>query len=554
MGLYTKLPDRINEMDVIVAGGCIIASRLVEADRGLSVLVIESGKNNYHEPRVLHPAFWPSHIAPGNEFTQFYQGPESDHMAGRRGFVPTAQVLGGGSSINTALYSRAVRSDFDSWNMSGWSTEDLEVYHGPGPRDRHGYEGPMQISGGPFRSTRLENEFIAALGHVGWPELEDNNDLDSVNGVMRAMHYIDPLGRRQDTAHMYLHPLLQDGDHPNLHVLVETQVERVLVENGTAVGVVHRANPVVQPSADGAQPLSQTTRAKRMVILAGGPFGSPLLLERSGIGNPQVLDRAGIPLVASLPGVGHDYLDHHGMIYPYKSTLGPEETMDALNSGRLDPATLIAKGDKLLGWNSVDAQAKLRPTDAGIAELGSEFQKAWERDFSQVPDKPLMMLSPFGGFPGDPSSIPAGQYFGMVAFSLHPYSRGHLHITGPNIDDPADFDPAVASDHHGLDIKNHVWMYKKQREAARRMEVYRGEVEGWHPSFPTSSQAYEAPSVYPLADVQDIEYSTDDDKIIEQWMRDHIDSIWHPMGTCKMGPLEERGSWTRRWACTASGG
>ncbi|KAK8102288.1 hypothetical protein PG984_015434 [Apiospora sp. TS-2023a] len=552
MGLYTNLPDNINEVDVIVAGGgaagCIVASRLADADRRLSVLVIESGKNNYHESRVLHPAFWLSHIAPGNEFTKFYQGPESDHMAGRRGFVPTAHVLGGGSSINTALYSRAVRSDFDSWNMPGWSAEDvlpymkkLEKYHGPGPRDRHGYEGPMQISGGPFRSTRLEDDFIAALEQVGWPELEDNNDLDSVNGVMRAMRYVDPIGIRQDTAHMYLHPLLQDGDHPNLHVLVETQVERVLVENGTAVGVVHRASPTFQPSADGAQPLSRSTRAKRMVILAGGAFGSPLLLERSGIGSPEVLERAGIPLVASLPGVGHDYLDHHGMMYPYKSSLEPDETVDALNAGRLDPATLIAKGDKLLSWNSVDAQAKLRPTDADIAKLGPEFQSAWERDFSQIPDKPLMMLSPVGGFPGDPRSIPDGQYFGMVTFSLHPYSRGHLHITGLNIDDPPDFDPAVASDPHGLDIKNHVWMYKKQREVARRMAVYRGEVEGWHPSFPTSSQAYEAPSVYPLTDVQDIEYSTDDDKIIEQWMRDHIDSIWHPMGTCKMAPLEERG-------------
>lgn len=207
------------------------------------------------------------------------------------------------------------------------------MYHGPGPKDRYEYEGPMQVSGGPFRSARLENEFIAALDQAGWPELEDNNDLDSVDGVMRAMRYVDPLG--------------------------------------TAVSAVHKANPAFQPpSVDGAQPPSRTTRAKRMAILAGGPFGSPLLLERSGIGDPKILERAGVPLVTSLPGVGHDYLDHHGMMYPYKSSIGPDETVDAFNVGRLDPATLIAKGDKFLSWNSVDAQAKLRPTDVNIAKLG----------------------------------------------------------------------------------------------------------------------------------------------------------------------------------------
>ncbi|KAK8070658.1 hypothetical protein PG997_010861 [Apiospora hydei] len=557
MGLYTKLPDNIT-VDVIIAGGgaagCIVASRLADADRDLSVLVIESGKSNYHEPRVLHPAFWYSHIAPGNEFTQFFQGPETEHMAGRRSFVPTAHVLGGGTSINTALYSRAERSDFDSWDMPGWSAEDvlpymkklkllqLEMYHGPGPRDRHGYDGPMQMAGGPFRSTRLENDFIQALGQVGWPELEDNNDLDHANGVMRAMRYADPSGRRQDTAHMYLHPRLQDGNHPNLHVLVETQVERVLVENGTAVGVVHRPNPAFQSSVDGAHSPSRTTRAKRMVILTEGPFGSPLLLERSGIGHPQALERAGVPLVASVPGVGNDYLDHHGMMYSYKSSLGPEETVDAPNAGRLDPATLVANGDKMLSWNSVDAQAKLRPTDADVARLGPEFQKFWDRDFHQVSDRPLMMLSPVAGYPGDPRNVPLGPYFSLITFSLHPLSRGHLHISSPNIDDPPDFDPAVASDPHGLDIKTHVWMYKKQREVARRMAVYRGEFEGCHPSFPASSKAYEAPpSEGPLAEVQDLEHSADDDKIIEKWMRDHIDSIWHPTGTCKMAPLEENG-------------
>ncbi|KAI0378206.1 putative alcohol oxidase [Hypomontagnella monticulosa] len=541
MGLYTTLPDDIQEVDVILVGGgcasCIIASRLSDADPSLSILIVESGTNNYELPTVVHPGFWFSHLAPDNKYTRFFQGPKSKELADRKATVPTGHILGGGSSMNMSLYSRAQRSDYDAWKVPGWSADDLlpymkkfETYHGPGPKDRHGYDGPIEVSGSRFRSSRLESDFINALGKLGWPEIEDINTLDNVNGVMRALRYVAPDGRRQDTAHKYLHPRLQDGKHPNLHVLVESQVDRVIFDGTKASGVAYRPNPAFQSPGE-----TRVVKAKRMVIVCCGPLGTPLVLERSGIGSPEVLERAGVPVLVDLPGVGSDYEDHHSMMYAYKSDLNPDETLDGVNSGRLNPGELIVNNDAKLGWNSVDAQAKLRPTEADIASIGPEFQKAWDREFKDVPDKPFMMMSPVAGFPGDPNLVPAGQYFGVVTFSLYPFSRGHLHITGPSIDDPPDFDPGLFSDAEGLDVKNHIWMFKKHREVLRNMDVFRGEIPGMHPEFPAGSKA--AMSTNP----DKLEYTPEDDKIIEKWVREHADSTWHPIGTCKMAPREKLG-------------
>jgi alcohol oxidase len=144
-------------------------------------------------------------------------------------------------------------------------------------------------------------------------------------------------------------------------------------------------------------------------------------------------------------------------------------------------------------------------------------------------------------FPGDPSSVPAGQYFAVSAFTVYPYSRGHLHITGPELSDGLDFETGFFSDAGGIDIKKHMWAYKKQREIVRRMETYRGEVAGGHPPFPAGSKAANIETDGPLTDVQDIEYTAEDDAVLEQWLRENVGTTWHSVGTCKMAPPEKMG-------------
>lgn len=231
------------------------------------------------------------------------------------------------------------------------------------------------------------------------------------------------------------------------------------------------------------------------------------------------------------------------MLYPYKTSVGTDQTMDGLLSGRVNVGELIPKNDPLLSWNGVDVQCKLRPTDSDIASLGTDFQAAWEKDFKNSPDKPLMILSIVSCFPGDPSGLPAGQYMGTAAFSTHPFSRGRIHITGPKFSDPYDFDAGFLADENGIDQKKHFWMYKKQREIVRRMETFAGEVAAGHPEFPSGSKAAVVVDAMPgpASEVQDVEYTPEDDEAIEKFLKERISTTWHSMGTCKMAPIEDGG-------------
>jgi alcohol oxidase len=130
----------------------------------------------------------------------------------------------------------------------------------------------------------------------------------------------------------------------------------------------------------------------------------------------------------------------------------------------------------------------------------------------------------------------------MSIFTGYPYSRGSIHITGPELEDKLDFNTGFLSDAQGVDIKKHVWAYKKQREIFRRMKTCRGELPGGHPTFaPNSRAAHFQLGESQFGDVQDIAYTAEDDRVIEDWLRGHVETTWHSMGTCKMAPRHEDG-------------
>lgn len=249
-------------------------------------------------------------------------------------------------------------------------------------------DGPLNISGGTYRASRSEDDFIQAAAKVGYPEIEDLSSLDANNGVQRALRYIGPDGKRQDTAYRYLHPKLQSGKYPNLHVVVNSQVKRVLFDNKKASGVEYTPNPDTSPEA-----ALRTIHARRMVIVTCGALGTPSVLERSGVGSAPILKKAGIEVVTDIPGVGENYQDHHLLVYPYLSSLTEMETIDALVGGRLDPVQLIQENAPILGWNSMDITCKLRPTDKEVAALGPVFREAWDKDFKNEPKKPIALGS-----------------------------------------------------------------------------------------------------------------------------------------------------------------
>lgn len=386
--------------------------------------MIEGGPNN-DLPTVEYPACFLAHLAPDSTTSQFYLTKKSPDVADRSLILPTASVLGGGSSINFMMYSRAQRSDWDSWNTPGWSADEmlpylkkvsraiefwaacgsradepvpqLETYHGEDARGVHGRDGPIQVSRGTYNSQRIEDDFIAAAEHVGWSEVPDLSDLDSINAIWRAKRFISPSGKRQDVATTYLHPRLRDGKHPNLNVLVETQVSRILFDDSKrAAGVEFRPNPIF--NSDNTEQPPRSIKTRKLVIASSGACGTPPLLERSGVGGREILERVGVPVVADLPGVGNGYEDHHLLAYPYLNNLAPADTLDKVIYGpQGTDKELMKTNDKILGWNAQDIQGKVRPSETEVAALGPDFQAAWSREFKHNPDKPLALISAIAG-------------------------------------------------------------------------------------------------------------------------------------------------------------
>ena len=133
---------------------------------------------------------------------------------------------------------------------------------------------------------------------------------------------------------------------------------RVLLnDDKRAVGIEYQSNPRFLPNPEfmTAKQAPRSVRARKLVVCSAGANGTPLILERSGIGSPEILERAGVEVIEDLPGVGHDYQDHHLTLYAYRTNLSQRDTINGFSDGRLDVAEAIRNQDELLGTNAMDA-------------------------------------------------------------------------------------------------------------------------------------------------------------------------------------------------------
>jgi alcohol oxidase len=145
---------------------------------------------------------------------------------------------------------------------------------------------------------------------------------------------------------------------------------------------------------------------------------------------------------------------------------------------------------------------------------------------------------------GDHSMLPDdAEYVSMANWTAYPYSRGHIHITSSDVNAPIDFDVGYLKDANDIDLKKHIWAYKLQREMWRRMSIFRGELASSHPRFPAGSKAVVVEKADgPIGKGKErIEYSAEDDKAIEQKIREIVSTTWHSLGTAKMAPRESKG-------------
>ncbi|KAG2364367.1 GMC oxidoreductase-domain-containing protein [Suillus spraguei] len=547
----------MSEFDIIFAGGgttaCVVAGRLAAWDPSLRILILEAGQHTLNKPIHVQPYQYPFNQAPTSTTVTFNVGNPSPRLNGRAPIVPCGRCVGGGSCVNFMVYTRAPVSDYDDWGANGWESgnliplmKKLETYEVQPDRTTHGYDGPIKVSSGGCRMS-ISDEFIqVGTTYHKRQYADDTDDFQTCNTYSPWPKYIDgTTGRRSDTAHHYVY---NQAHHSNLQVWDGKRVKRIIFEDKRAVGVEFTSDSVSFPDADQS---SSIVRASKLVVISAGTFGSPTILERSGIGAEAILKRCGIEQLVDLPGVGENYQDHNLVLVPY---LAADEavTMDALWRGESILQESLAQwndsGKSLIAQNGLDSKIKWRPDDEELKAMDAAFQPRWKQFFQDRPDKAVAIFTVLAGYTpplARPLSTLPRNYMSASYYTLYPVSIGSVHIkvtengkegvdfTTGFLDDPSDIVP--------LDFG-----YKKTREIFRRMDSYRGEVAAGHPDFPEGSAALCREASGPVdLNAPDIVYTAEDNKAISQFHRD-ISKFEFAisivvLGTCAMKPEADNG-------------
>ncbi|KAG1750334.1 GMC oxidoreductase-domain-containing protein [Suillus paluster] len=540
----------LSEFDIIFAGGgttaCVVAGRLAECDPSLRILILEGGQHTLNKAAHVQPYQYFTHQASSSTTMTFNVGNPTSRLNGRAPIVHCAHCVGGGSSVNFMNYTRAPASDFDDWGVDGWESKNLiplmkklETYEVQSDRPTHGYNGPIKVSSGGCQLDISEEFIRVGTTYHKRPYVDDSNDLETCNAYSPWFKYIDgTTGRRSDAAHHYVY---NQAHNPNLQIWVGKRVKRVIFEGKRAVGVEFTNDPVSCPDTDQS---SDFVRASKLVVVSAGAFGSPAILERSGIGAEAVLKQCSIEQLVNLPGVGENYRDHNGAFVPYFAADGAV-TMDPLWRGeesvvQENLAQWKSNGKSLIAQNGSDAMIKWRPDDDELKAMGSAFQPRWKEFFQDRPDKAVAIFTIFAGYLGS-SGLPPRNYVTAEIITLYPVSVGSVHIKlGENGKEAIDFTAGYLDDPSDIVPLN--FGYKKLREIYRRMSSYRGEIPAFHPRFPEGSAAVCGEATGPVElNAPDIIYTAEDDKVIEQFHRDNMQTTWHSLGTCAMKPRTDQG-------------
>ena len=476
--------------DYIIVGagtaGCLLANRL-SADPGMRVLLLEAGgKDNYH---WIHIPVGYLYLM-GNPRTDWgYSTAAERGLNGRRLNYPRGRVLGGCSSINGMIYMRGQARDYDLWRQMGnpgWAWDDCLPYflkhQDQMAMEPAAFDG-LHARGGEWRIEKARirwdilDAFRDAAAEAGIPKVDDFNRGD--NEGCGYFQVNQKSGVRWNTSKGFLRPVL---DRSNLTVITDAQVRWLTLKGRRVTGATFTRN--------GGQ---VTATARREVVMAAGSIGTPQLLQVSGIGAGDLLRRVGLQVLHDLPGVGENLQDHLQVRCAYK--VEGIKTMNERYQSLLQRA----------GFALQYAATRRGPMTMAPSQLGAFTRSDPSRETPNLQYHVQPLTLPKFGEPLDP--FPA---FTASVCNLRPSSRGWVRVTSPN--------PAV----HPEIRPNYLATEDDRRVVADAIRLTRRIV-----GMPALAK-YRPQEFRPGPGIV-----TDED--LAQAAGDISTTIFHPVGTCRMG-------------------
>ena len=482
--------------DYIIAGagsaGCVLANRLSK-DPSIKVLLIEAGGSDWH-PFVRMPAGvleLMSGEGAGKNYNYGFWTEGQPHLNNRKLFTPRGKGVGGSSNINGMLYIRGHARDYDIWRQlgnEGWSYDEVMPYFKKAERNQngesefHGGDGELGVSNPVFSNNPLHKTFINAGIEAGYPYNEDLNGATQ-EGFGPAQQTIWN-GKRESTGQSFIKPVL---DRKNLTISKMSVTKKLLFKGNKCIGLEYIKNKTVY-----------SVFAEREVMVCGGAINSPQLLQLSGIGRGDYIKKWGLDVVADLPGVGENLQDHLDILSHYECTqpvTDARHMMGPFGWGFIKQALILTQ------WGLMRSGPG---NDIGLAALS--FMKTEENL-----DLPDIQMHFIGALLKDHGKTKPDQHcFSNHVCVLRPESRGYIALKSldPNVQ-PL-IQPNYLSAQKDLDVM--VKGVKMSREVINQkaFDQYRGA------------------ELNPGPDVQT-------DKEIEEFVRANAETIYHPVGTCKMG-------------------